>query len=150
MGTSQGHTDGKTSELAPEKKPWLLPGNLINSLSGKTDPRNKYTLFIGTRLHGLSCSAKGFRAAEDFYLDVFLKHRWFNGNSKRDKTRYCKHGMLLFAMSKTLVVKHGFRNLTRLALSLRLELQPVLNLSCIGCLVRQGSHASHGVNIALL
>ena len=84
-GTTQGSDDSKMSNLAPEKKPWLLPERLINSLSGETTPHNKYPLFIATKLHGLDPSAKNFRAEEDFYLDAFLKHRWFSGNNKRDK-----------------------------------------------------------------
>ena len=85
VGTTQGSADNKVSQLAPEKKPWLLPERLINSLSGETDSRNKYPLFIASRLHGLDPSAKNFRAEEEFYLDAFLKHRYFNGNNKRDK-----------------------------------------------------------------
>ena len=86
VGTTQGSADNKMSQLAPEKKPWLLPERLIHSLSGETDSRNKYPLFIASRLHGLDPSAKNFRAEEEFYLDAFLKHRYFNGNNKRDKT----------------------------------------------------------------
>ena len=33
----------------------------------------------------MGASASNFRAEEDFYLDAFLKHRWYNGNQKRDK-----------------------------------------------------------------
>ena len=72
VGTTQGSADNKMSHLAPEKKPWLLPERLINSLSGETDSRNKYPLFIASRLHGLDPSAKNFRAEEEFYLDAFL------------------------------------------------------------------------------
>ena len=38
-----------------------------------------------SKLHGLDPSAKNFCAEADFYLDAFLKHRWYNGNNKRDK-----------------------------------------------------------------
>ena len=73
------------SHLAPEKKPWLLPERLIISLSEETTPQNKYPLFIASKLHGLDPGAKNFRAEEESYLDAFLKHRWSNGNNKRDK-----------------------------------------------------------------
>ena len=85
VGITQGSNDGNSSELVPEKKPWLLPEKLINSLSGETDSRNKYPLFVASRLHGLSPSDKKFPAKEDFYLDVFIKHPWFNCNLKRGK-----------------------------------------------------------------
>ena len=67
VGSSQGHTDGKTSDLPPEKKPWLLPEKVINSLSGEFDPCNKYPLFIATRPSGLDCNTKNF-CAEFFFL----------------------------------------------------------------------------------
>ena len=85
VGITQGSTDSKVSTLAPEKKPWFLPERLLTSLSGESTPHKKYPLFIATKLHGLDPSAKNFRAEEDFYLDAFLKHRWYNGNNKRDK-----------------------------------------------------------------
>ena len=51
-------------------------------------------------------------------------------------------------MSKTLDANPGFENLTRHALSLKHVLKPVININCIGCLVRQGYHASRGVTLA--
>ena len=66
-------------------KPWCLPEHLINSLSYETSQHHRIPLFDASELHGLSSSAKNFRAEEDFYLDAFLKHRWYNGNQKRDK-----------------------------------------------------------------
>ena len=72
------------STLAPEKKPWLLPELLLTILFGAPSS-HKILILIATKLNGLDPSAKNFRAEEDFYLDAFLKHRWYNGNSKRDK-----------------------------------------------------------------
>ena len=75
VGTYQGSSDSKVSTLPPEKKPWQLPEQLVNSLSGETAPHNKYPLFIASKLHGLNPSTKEFSAEEDFYLDAFLRHR---------------------------------------------------------------------------
>ena len=61
------------------------------------------------------------------------------------KLRCCKLGMLLFTMSNTLGKNNGLENLTRLALSLRNVPQPVQDINCIVCLVRQGYRASRGV-----
>ena len=66
VSTTQGSTDSKLYHLAPEKRPWLLAERLSSSLSGKTNPYNKYPLFIATKLHGLDPSVKNFRAEEEF------------------------------------------------------------------------------------
>ena len=50
-----------------------------------TNEHHRILLFDAGNLHGLDISADNFRAQEDFYLDVFLKHRWYSGNHKRDK-----------------------------------------------------------------
>ena len=131
VGTTQGSTDSKVYTLAPDRKPWLLPERLVTSLSGETTPHNKYPLFIAIKLHGLDPSAKNFRAEEDFYLDAFLKHRRYNGNSKRDKASLMQAWNALFAMSKTWDAKLGFENLTRHALSSKHVSQPVLNINAL-------------------
>ena len=66
-------------------KPWRFAEQLINSLSHETSLHHRIPLFGASELHGLKSSAKNFRAEEDFYLDAFCKHRWYNGNQKRDK-----------------------------------------------------------------
>ena len=78
-------TDKGTTVKRDELKPWRLPEQLINSLSHETGQHHRIPLFDATELHGLSSSAESFRAEEDFYLDVFLRHRWYNSNQKRDK-----------------------------------------------------------------
>ena len=49
-----------------------LTKRLITSLSGDTNPHNKYPLFVATKLHGLDSSAKNFRAKEGFSSMLFL------------------------------------------------------------------------------
>ena len=82
---NRGTVEGSTS-MRDELKPWRLPEKLINSLSHETSQHHRIPLFDVSELHGLSSSAKNFRAEQDLYLDAFLKHRWYNGNQKRDKT----------------------------------------------------------------
>ena len=89
-GASRRHVDNRgtdrgTTTKREELKPWRLPERLINGLSHETSRHHRIPLFDATELHGLGASASNFRAEEDFYLDVFLRHRWYNGNQKRDK-----------------------------------------------------------------
>ena len=86
VGTTQEELDRNVLRLASERKPWLLPEQLINNLSGETSAHHRIPLFDARRLHGLDNSASNFRAEEDFFLDAFLKHRWYSGNSKCDKS----------------------------------------------------------------
>ena len=89
-GASRRHpksrgTDTGTTLKRDELKPWRLPEQLINSLSHETSQHHRIPLFDASELNGLSSSAMNSRAEKDFYLDAFLKHRWYNGNQKRDK-----------------------------------------------------------------
>ena len=89
-GASRRNTEtrgtGKdTTSNRDELKPCRVPEQLINRLSHETSQHHRITFFDASELHGLSSSAKNFRAEEDFFLDAFLKHRWYNGNKKRDK-----------------------------------------------------------------
>ena len=58
----------------------------MNDLSGETSLHHRIPLFDARQIHGLDISASNFRAEEDFSLDAFLKHRWYSGNTKRDKS----------------------------------------------------------------
>ena len=78
-------TDIGTALKRDELKPWRLTEQLINSLSHETTKHHRIPIFNASELHGLSSSAKNFRAEEDFYFDAFSKHLWYNGNQKRDK-----------------------------------------------------------------
>ena len=85
-GTTQEALDSNVLRLAPERKPWELPERLVNELSSETSLHHRIPLFDARSLHGLDISASNFRAEEEFYLDAFLKHRWYNSNTKRDKS----------------------------------------------------------------
>ncbi|CAI5736122.1 unnamed protein product [Hyaloperonospora brassicae] len=89
-GASHRHTDKRgtdkgTTVKRDELKPWRFPERLMNGFSHETRQHHRIPLFDATELHGLNPSASNFRAEEEFYLDVFLRHRWHNGNQKRDK-----------------------------------------------------------------
>ena len=58
----------------------------MNDLAGETSLHHRIPLFDARSLHGLDINASNFRAEEEFYLDAFLKHRWYSGNTKRDKS----------------------------------------------------------------
>ncbi|CAI5703146.1 unnamed protein product [Peronospora effusa] len=70
--------------LAPDRKPWMLPKHLLDRWSGKTNERFPITLFDASKLHGLDASAKNFRTDNDYYIDVFLEHRWYGSHKKRE------------------------------------------------------------------
>ena len=86
VGTTQEALDGNVLHLAPEHKPWVLPERLVDDLSSETSIHHRIPLFDARQIHGLDISASNFRAEEDLYLDAFLKHRWYSGNTKRDKS----------------------------------------------------------------
>ena len=112
--------DGNVLLLSSEHKPWILPERLVNDLSGETSLHYRIPLFVARMLHGLGISGSNFRAEEDFYLDAFLKHRWYSGNTKRDKSSLLQAWRTpLYSMCSTLGVKLGFGNLTQLVLGLR-------------------------------
>ncbi|CAI5711073.1 unnamed protein product [Peronospora effusa] len=70
--------------LAPDRKPWMLPKHLLDRWSGKTNERFPIPLFDASKLHGLDASAKNFRTENDYYIDVFLEHRWYGPHKKRE------------------------------------------------------------------
>ena len=81
VGTIQEALDSNMLRLAPQHKLWVLPERLVNDLSSETS-LHRILLLDARQIHGLDISARNFRAAEDFYLDAFLKHRWYSGNTK--------------------------------------------------------------------
>ena len=98
VGTTQQELDHNVLRLAPEIKPLLPPESLINCLSGVTSDHHRIPLFNASKIHGLKCGVKGFNDAEDYYLDVFFQHRWYNGNHKRDKSSLLQAWNALSAM----------------------------------------------------
>ena len=89
-GASCGHSENRdTNEGITLKrddfKTWRFTDQLINSLYQKTSQHHRIPFFDVSDLHRLSSSARNFRAEEDFYLDDFLKLRWYKGNQKRDR-----------------------------------------------------------------
>ena len=64
----------------------MLPERVVNDLSGETSLHHRIPFFYARMLHGLDVSASNFCAEGDFYLDAFLMHRWYSGNTKRDKS----------------------------------------------------------------
>ena len=81
VGNTQVALDGNVLRLAPEQKPWVIPERLVNELSGETSLHHRIPLFDARQIHGLNISAINFRAKEDFYLDAFLMHHRYGGNT---------------------------------------------------------------------
>ncbi|CAI5709831.1 unnamed protein product [Peronospora effusa] len=84
VDTTQEALDRDVLRLAPDRKPWMLPKHLLDRWSGKTNERFPIPLFDASKLHGLDASAKNFRTENDYYIDVFLEHRWYGPHKKRE------------------------------------------------------------------
>ena len=95
-------------------------------------------------MHGLDISASNFRADEDFYLDAFLKHRWYSGNIRQDKS-----SLLQVWNDFILNVQHIGREawlqiLDTARVSFEKRTLTGAKSGCTNCLVRQEFHASRG------
>ena len=121
-GTTQEALDSNVLRLAPELKPWELPERLVSELSGETSLHHRIPLFDARSLHGLDISASNFRAEEEFYLDAFLKHRWYNSNTKRDKSSLLQAWNAFILNVQRIRRDGGFVNLTQPASGLRHDL----------------------------
>ena len=71
LHTGARGTGKDTTSKRDEIKPWLLPEQLINILSHETSQHHRIPLFDASELHGLSSSAKNFRAEKDFRSRCF-------------------------------------------------------------------------------
>ena len=79
---TQEDKDRGILRVAPENKPWMPPRTLHDRWSGLTSDSYRIRLFDSSRLHGLDVSAKAYRTEQDYYIDVFFKHRWYSANYK--------------------------------------------------------------------
>ena len=78
--------DQDVLRVAPQNKPWALPQRHMQQWAGMTTARDRIPLFDSSRLHGLDARSRDYSREHDFYIDVFLKHRWFNGSRNNDAT----------------------------------------------------------------
>ena len=62
----------------------MPPQQVWERLSDTVIDRYRKGLFGLSRLHDLDSIASDFRTENDFYIDVFFKHRWYSGSHKRD------------------------------------------------------------------
>ena len=109
----------------------------MNDLSGEASLHHQIPLCDAGLLHGLDISASNFRAEEDFNLDDFMKHRWYSGNTKRDKSSSLQAWNVFILNVQE--AKLGLINLTA-----RVRFDWFKRQSCIICLVRQEFQASYG------
>ena len=56
----------------------MPPSKELDCVAGMTTQRDRIPLFDCTKLCPPNSSTKTIRAEEEFYTDVFFKHRWYN------------------------------------------------------------------------
>ena len=95
-------------------------------------------------MHGLDISASSFRAEEDFYLDAFLKHSWYSGNTKRDKNSFLQAWNAFVLNVQQGGREAWLKNLNTDRVRSEKRTLQVKKLGCIICLVRQEFYASRG------
>ena len=62
----------------------MPPQHLLDRLNTSPSEQSRIKLFDSTRLHGLDASARDYRTKHDFFIDLFFRHRWYNGNHNRE------------------------------------------------------------------
>ena len=92
VGTTQEELDRNVLRLASERKPWLLPEQLINNLSGETSAHHRIPLFDARRIHGLDNSASNFRAEKISSSMLSLSIDGTVATTSKTKARCCRLG----------------------------------------------------------
>uniref|UniRef100_A0AAV1TXA2 Uncharacterized protein n=1 Tax=Peronospora matthiolae TaxID=2874970 RepID=A0AAV1TXA2_9STRA len=64
--------------------PWMPSSKDLDRLVGMTTERYRIPLFDCRRILPPNSSTETILAEEEFFIDVFFKHQWYNGNRGRD------------------------------------------------------------------
>ena len=85
--TSQERRDREVLRRTPQvKSPRMQPSKDLDQWAGMTTNRDRFPRLDCRTPCPPNPSTKTIRAEEEFFTDVFFKHRWYNGNRNRDGT----------------------------------------------------------------
>ena len=85
---------------------------------GYTTGSCRIPLFDSSRLHGLEVSAKDYHTEHEYYIDVFIRHRWYHGNRNRDEVSLVQAWNYFIGNVEMLAARLGWTNLLQLAIGL--------------------------------
>ena len=131
--------------VAPEKKAWMPPHRVLDSLSDTISNRYRIRLSDLSRLNGLAYSANDFRTKHDFYIVVFFKHRWYSGTTNVMGPRWSRYGVRSFTILNRLDAMTCLTRWPYRGIGLRSGILPVLVTNSINYQERPGYHASPAV-----